>query len=114
MRLFPLLLMLCGCSINRLIPPPYAAAIVEHNRFFGLSASYSGYGVKLGWGSQVWSLIPISTNALYAAPISDTFKLGQGLNPFSTLILEDLQTFPPNGAPPAPRYQQLFSPKSSP
>lgn len=107
------LIMLCGCSINKLIPPPYAAAIVEHNRFFGISAAYQGYGVKLGWGSQVWSLIPVNTNKLYSAPISDTFRLGQNINPFNTTITEDLQTFSPDGPPPAPRYMRLFSPKDT-
>jgi len=105
------LIMLCGCSINKLIPPPYAASIQQHSRFFGLTAAWQGYGVKLGWGSEVWALIPVSTNKLWAAPVSDTFKLGQGLNPFSTLIIEDLQTFNPDGPPPAPRFQHLFHPK---
>jgi hypothetical protein len=106
--------LISGCSINKLIPPPYAAAIVEHERFFGLNAKipYAGSAlleIQLGWGSAVWSLIPVATNKLFSAPISDTFKLGSeiGMSP-TTTIIEDLQTFTPDGPPPTPRYGKMF------
>jgi hypothetical protein len=88
------------------VPPPYAGAIVDHERFFGLNAKIpyatsSLVEVQLGWGSHVWSLIPVSTNRIYASPISDTFRLGQGLNPFSTEIVEDLQAGWDGQPPPA-------------
>lgn len=57
-------------------------------------------GVLLGWGSQVWSVIPVATNKVYAATISDTFSLGSSINPLDTQIKEDLQTgFDPMNVP---------------
>ena len=110
-----LLLALCGCSIQKFNrPPAWSSAVTSHERFFGLDASIpigggERVGVKLGWGSVVWSVIPCSTNAVYAAPISDTFSLGQGLNPFDTKINEDLQTGW-EGLPPVPRCPAMFAP----
>lgn len=100
------LTLLTGCSINKLIPAPYAGAIVEHSRFFGLNAkipyaSSSVVEVQLGWGSHVWSLIPVSTNRIYGSPVSDTFRLDSGLNPFATEIIEDLQCGWDGQPPPA-------------
>jgi hypothetical protein len=46
---------------------------------------------------------------MYAAPVSDTFSLGQGLNPFDTKINEDLQTGW-EGTPPLPRIPAMFAP----
>jgi len=109
----PFLLLLSGCSLNRFVPPPYAAVVVHHSRFFGLSASYEGYGVKLGWGSDVFAVIPVHTNKIYASPILDTFDLGQTVSPFSTRIVEDLSAGC-EGQPPAPRFQKLFEPKPKP
>ena len=112
--LLPLILFLSGCAIQKFNQPPYWASSVQtHTRFFGLDASIpvaSGttVGVKLGWGSVTWSIIPCSTNKVYAAPISDTFSLGQALNPFDTKITEDLQTGW-EGSPPIPRYSNIFN-----
>lgn len=95
--LIPLLL-LTGCQIEKFNRPPlWASAVTAHSRFFGLDATIptgggTSIGVKLGWGSQTWSAIPCSTNRVYAATISDTFKIGQDLNPFSTTITENVQT----------------------
>lgn len=109
-----LTLFLCGCSIQKFNRPPMGSAIVNHERFFGLNASIpvgggETVGVKIGWGSAVWSVIPCATNTMYAAPVSDTFSLGQGLNPFDTKINEDLQTGW-EGTPPLPRFPAMFAP----
>lgn len=105
-------LLLCGCQIGKFVPPPYAAAVVSHTRFFGLDASIptgsATIGVKFGWGSVVWEVIPCSTNAVFAAPISSTFKIGQELSPFNTTITED-DVSGWSGTPPAARYR-LFPP----
>ncbi len=112
--LIPLLL-LTGCQIGTFNKPPqWSSAITAHSRFFGLNASIpigggESVGVKLGWGSQTWSVIPCSTNRVYAATISDTFKIGTELNPFATTITEDVQSgWEPNNVP-APRLN--FNPK---
>jgi hypothetical protein len=113
--LLPLIFLLSGCSIQKFNQPPmWASAITSHERFFGLDASIpvatgTRIGVKLGWGSVVWEVIPCSTNKVYSAPISDTFSLGQSINPFDTKINEDLQTGW-EGTPPTPRYPKLFGP----
>lgn len=112
-RLLLIVPLLAGCQIQKFVPPPYAAAVVSHSRFFGvnakipLSSGGSVVEVQLGWGSAVWSVIPVCTNEVFAAPISDTFKIGQQLNPFDTTITEDLQTGW-KGSPPVPR---LIAPK---
>ena len=93
-----ILLLLAGCSIQRFnAPPGWASAVSSHTRFFGLRATIptggtETLGVLLGWGSTTWSVIPVATNQVYAATVSDTFSLGQGLNPFDTTIRENLQT----------------------
>jgi hypothetical protein len=115
--LLPILFLLSGCAIEKFNQPPtWASSISTHTRFFGVDASIpvaSGatVGVKLGWGSVTWAVIPCSTNKVYAAPISDTFSLGQSINPFDTKITEDLQTGW-EGSPPIPRYPKLFNPNS--
>lgn len=112
--LLPLVFLLSGCAIQKFNQPPtWATSITTHTRFFGIDASIpvtSGatVGVKLGWGSVTWSAIPCATNKVYAAPISDTFSLGQGINPFNTQIKEDLQAGW-EGIPPLPRYSNFFS-----
>ena len=108
---------LCGCSIERFNKPPMGTAISSHGRFFGLRASIpigggERLGVDMGWGSYTWCEIPCHTNKMYAAPVSDTFSLGQGLNPFDTEIREDLQTGW-EGTPPVPRYPRLFGPTNN-
>lgn len=46
--------------------------------------------VKLGFVTTVFQVIPVSTNGPSNAPrYFDTFKLGQGINPFSTEIIEN-------------------------
>lgn len=108
-------LLLCGgCAIERFNPPPYGSAVMSHTRFFGLKANVpvgggEVMGVTLGWGSGTWTVIPVSTNKVYAAQISDTFRLGQGINPFETTITEDINAGW-EGQPPPARHNQLFVP----
>lgn len=113
--LYLLALVLCGgCQIEKFVPPPYAAAVIVHGRFFGLDASIptgsgtTSVGVKLGWGSTTFTVIPVCTNQTFAPAISDTFKIGQALSPFNTTITEDVQTGW-TGQPPVPRL--IFNPK---
>jgi len=107
--LIPLLL-LTGCQIEKFNRPPmWASSVTEHSRFFGLKADIpvggsSVIGVCLGWGSQTWSVVPCSTNKVYAAPVSDTFRIGQAINPFDTTITEDVVSGW-DGIPPTPRLQ---------
>jgi len=103
--------LVAGCAIEKFnAPPAWGSAVLTHERFFGLNASipYAGGSmvkVQLGWGSHTWTVIPCSTNKVYTAPISDTFSLGQELNPFGTSIKEDVQTgWEPNN-PPVPRLK---------
>lgn len=119
-RSFVILLLACsGCAIGKFnAPPVWASSITTHVRFFGLNASIpvgggEVLGVKLGWGSSTWTVVPVSTNKVYSPNIADTFSLGQGLNPFDTVIKEDLLMGyqEPNGAAPTPRFQRLFDPK---
>ena len=116
--LLSLVFLLSGCAIQKFNQPPtWATSITTHTRFFGIDASIpvsSGatIGVKLGWGSVTWSAIPCATNKVYAAHVSDTFSLGQGISPFNTDIKEDLQTGW-EGSPPIPRYPKLFHPNDT-
>lgn len=50
------------------------------------------FKIQLGWGSHTWTVVPVSTNEIFTATVSDTFSLGQGISPFNTAIREDLQT----------------------
>lgn len=107
-----LTLFLCGCQISKFNRPPMGTAISSHERFFGLKAKIpigggQSVGVEFGWGSSTWCEVPCHTNKMYAAPVSDTFSLGQGLNPFDTEIREDLQTGW-SETPPVARYPGLF------
>lgn len=101
------LLLVAGCSIEKFNQPPQWASIVTtHSRFFGLDASIPvgggvAVGVKLGWGSTTWSVIPCATNEVHAATVSDTFTIGQALNPFDTSIKEDTITGWTGNPPPA-------------
>jgi hypothetical protein len=102
--------LLCGCNIAKFNKPPvWASAVIHHSRFTGLNASYNGTGVKFGWGSDVWEIIPVSTNKVFTAQVSDTFKLTSGLNPWAVQITEDVVSGW-EGNPPTPRYYKLFSP----
>lgn len=108
----------CGCSIQKFNKPPMGSAISSHGRFFGVRASIpigggERIGVDLGWGSDTWCVIPCATNQMYAAPVSDTFRLGQGITPFSTTIDEDLQTGW-EWEPPPPRYPAMFGGTNAP
>lgn len=91
-----LLLLACGCSINKLAPPPYAGSIQFTERSTGLKASipYAGgqLGLFFGWQSGCWFFTPVFTNRLYTAPMSSTFKLGESLNPFDVRIQEQVDT----------------------
>lgn len=106
---------LSGCTIQKFNQPPqWASAVITHERFFGLNANIpSGGGsifrVQLGWGSHTWTVIPVSTNRVYVAPVSDTFSLGQDLNPFNTSIKEDVQTGW-EGSAPLPRLKFFKDP----
>ena len=117
--LVSLCLLTAGCSIQKFNRPPmWASTVATHARFFGLNATIPMGGtsivkVQLGWGSETWTVLPVSTNKVYIAPIADTFKLGQDLNPFQTTITEDLQTGY-DGPPPPPRYGQLFNSTNAP
>jgi len=123
MRPWPILLLACaGCQIGKFnASPSWASSITTHNRFFGLDASIpigggETVGVRLGWGSSTWTVIPVSTNKVYSPRVADTFSLGQGLNPFNTEIKEDLLMGyeSTGGAAPAPRFQRFFDPKCKP
>jgi len=104
-------LLFCGCQIEKFNrPPTWGSTIITHERFFGLNASvpYAGNSIvkiQLGWGSHTWTVIPISTNKTYAPTISDTFSLGQSINPFSTAIKEDVQTGWESDKVPLPRLR---------
>lgn len=107
-------LLLTGCAIEKFVKPPWSAVVINHERFYGLNASipYSGEAilkVQLGWGSHTWTVLPVNTNKVFVGQISDTFRLGQELSPFSTTITEDIQAGW-EGAPPQPRYKNLFTP----
>jgi hypothetical protein len=101
-----------GCQIEKFNrPPAWASSVTSHNRFFGLKADIpigggSVVGVCLGWGSSTWTVIPVSTNKVYAAEVSDTFRIGQALNPFNTSITEDVISGW-EGTPPPPRLNLL-------
>lgn len=107
---------LCGgCAIGKFNQPPQWASVVStHTRFYGLNADIPAGGssvfkIQLGWGSHTWVVIPVSTNEVFAATVSDTFSLGQEISPFSTSIREDIQTGW-KGTPPTPRHRNLFGP----
>lgn len=102
-------LVLCSCSIGKFNQPPYGSAVTTHSRFFGVNVAYQGTGIQLGWGSTTWSVLPVSTNKIFAATVSDTFRLGQSANPFNTTITEDIVSGW-EGQPPPARHLQLFAP----
>lgn len=115
-----ILVMACGgCSISKFNQPPtYASAVTTHSRFFGLKADIpmggtTVMGVHLGWGSVTWAVIPVSTNQLYTATVSDIFTLSSALNPFDTAIKEILQTgYGPSSVPTPPlrMFEQDWKP----
>ena len=103
-----------GCigEMQHLQPPPFGYALMHHSRLLGVNASIPTQTgtelltMKLGWGSDVWILIPVSTNELFAPPISDGFKLGQslGLSP-DTQIVENFQSgFARTNTPAVPTF----------
>ena len=103
--------LLGGCTITRELTSG-RVAIVHHLRGTGAELKIpnqtgdSFLVFRFGWFSETTTVIPCSTNGpIYAAPLSDTFKLGQNVS-FSgdgTTITEDLQTFAPGATPPTPR-----------
>ena len=114
-RILLIPLLLCsGCAIQRFnAPPTWASVVTAHGRFFGLDASIptgsgTSVGVKLGWGSTTWSVIPCATNKVYAATVSDTFTIGQTLNPFDTSIKEDTICGWDGPTPPMLRAPAMF------
>jgi len=107
-----------GCAIEKFNrPPEWASIITTHGRFFGLNAtiptgSAETIGVKLGWGSTTWTVLPVATNVTYAPKVSDTFSVGQSLNPFDTTIREYLQTGWEGSTTPTPAMR-LLEPRNS-
>ena len=114
------LLALAGCSIVKELERGNLA-VIHHTRAVGIEAQIPNQAgdtilkFRLGWFSDTTTLIPCGTNAIYAAPISDTFKLGNAISftSNSATIIEDVQTFAPGATPPTPR-SQIFAPKSGP
>jgi hypothetical protein len=111
--LFLIPLLCAGCAIEKINRPPYGSAITTHVRFFGVKANVpvgggEVMGVSLGWGSSTWTVIPVSTNEIFMPKYSDTFSVGQTINPFDTRIREYLQTGW-EGDTPTPA--NLFAPK---
>lgn len=107
-----ILLPLCGCTsiVKELKKPPYPMIVAHHARVVGIKASYSGYGLQLGFCSETFTFIPCSTNGLTSPTFSDKFKLGQsGLD---TSIVEQIDAGFKDQPPPLMR--QLFSPKETP
>ena len=107
---FVLVILTSGCTITKEITSG-RVAIVHHLRGTGAElkipnqAGDSFLVFRFGWFSETTTVIPCSTNTLHAAPISDTFKMGQNVS-FTgdgIVITEDLQTFAPGSAPPTPR-----------
>ena len=104
----PLLMSGCAPLVKELKKPPFPYTATHHSRVVGIKLSYQGYGFQLGFCSETLTLIPCSTNALYAAPISDRFRVGQsGLD---STITEEINTGWKD-QPPAPMIR-LFSPKA--
>jgi hypothetical protein len=105
--------LLCGCNVARFNKPPgWASVVATHSRFFGVSAAYEGVGIKLGWGSTTWTVIPVSTNAVFIPKFSDTFSAGQTVNPFDTRVREYIQTGWTGDATPPPAM--MFAPIKKP
>jgi hypothetical protein len=110
-----LIWLLTGCQIERFNRPPmWASAVSHHFRVFGLDASipvYSGVviGVRLGVLSESDEITPCSTNKVYAAPVSDAFRIGQSINPLDTQIIEDVVSGW-DGTPPTPRLNRIIIP----
>lgn len=103
-------LLLCGgCQVYKYNKPPtWASAVTTHNRFFGINLAYQGVGVQLGWGSTVYTVLPVSTNQVFIPKFSDTYSVGQTVNPFDTRIREYLQTGWEGAATPPPAL--MFTP----
>lgn len=94
-----LVLLTAGCSISKFNKPPgWASVITSHERAYGLKldtpvdAAGKGLSLLLGVSSTTWTVIPVATNEVFIPKISDTFSVGQSLNPFDTRIREWLQT----------------------
>lgn len=72
--------------------------VLVKSRWFGINITATTETsqtpkIRLGWGSEVFAMIPTATNQPINAPkVGDTFELGQGLNPFSTSIKDNLWT----------------------
>lgn len=113
------LTMLCGCAplIRELKKPPFPYALTHHTRVVGIEATVPNqagdavFKLRLGFFSDVTTLLPCATNQVYAPPFSDRFKVGEsGLD---TTITEELNTGWKD-APPPPLMHKLFSPKETP
>ena len=66
-------------------------------RVFGISVGTNPINqvpeIKLGLVTTVYQMVPTSTNGTLNAPrYFDTFSIGQGVNPFSTQIIENTGT----------------------
>lgn len=110
------LVFLTGCSISKFNQPPaWASAVTTHSRFFGVKADIpmggsTVMGIHLGFGSIVWTVLPVSTNAVFIPKFSDTYSVGQTINPFDTRIREYLQTGWDGEAVPPPA--NMFAPQT--
>jgi len=104
------LLLACGCAsiVKELKAPPFPYAATHHTRVVGIQASYSGYGLRFGFCSDVITLIPCATNGISAPAFSDRFKVGQ--SGFDTTISEEINTGWKDQPPPP--MMRLFSPKA--
>ncbi len=109
-RLLLIIPLLAGCTITKEVTSG-RVAIIHHTRATGIEATIPNQTgdtilkLRLGWFSDTTSIIPCSTNGpLYAAPISDTFKLGNAISftGDNSTITEDVQTGW-TGNPPTPR-----------
>lgn len=106
----------CGCAISKINrPPEWASVISSHARFTGLDASIpmgsgTSVGIKFGFGSTVWVVLPASTNKVYIPQISETFSLAEGAQPWNVTIKEYLSTSWGDGPPPQPAMQLFNQP----
>ena len=117
--LFPLLLVqLCGCAsiIKEMKSPPFAYAATHHTRVVGIEATIPNqtgdavFKLRLGFFSDTTTLLPCSTNAIYAPAFSDRFKVGE--SGFDTTITEEINTGWKDQPPPPMLKKMIQSPKN--